>query len=634
MCGICGFTGPPDHDLLREMTAALVHRGPDDYGYLEDAEVSLGVRRLSVIDVPGGHQPIQNEDGTIWTVYNGEIYNFRALREELGSKGHDFGTASDTETIVHAYEQYDLKFVNHLSGMFALALWDQRRKRLVLVRDRIGMKPLYYIQREGGLAFASEIKSLLVHPEVHRVPDAGVLRLILGFGYSPDERTPFRGILKLPPGHLMIYEKGRVNTQGFWRKPLPSAFETDIHTVTGTLERTLRDAVKSHLVSEVPVGVMLSGGLDSTILTVLAREVLGERLQTFTFCYAEEPTSTDRTFAADVASHLSTDHHEITLSGEDMVRLIPLVVYHHDEPKPDAASFPTLAAAFHIKKRATVVLVGEGADEQLGGYVSHNYFAKTRMYRGLVPRLAEANGIRNYVDNSPRLRRHIRTLEYFGALRNANQSLRIMNSPIFTDWDFDRSADLAFTDAVGGVNPGQIYEPLLHDVGTPEFAMPSRVDLTVYIPNDISMKIDKMTMAASVEARMPFLDTALLEWTPRIDPRLKTKGGVPKFLLRRAFAGSIPPKILRRPKQTIRVPVARWIRDNFDVFRGIAEDGVEAKRSPVSRGAFERIAARSRVGNDLRAAHQLLALSVIETWYRLYVDPDSWRASPPGLLTR
>src|SRR5207249_7733325 len=260
-CGICGFTGSPNRDLLRRMTAALTHRGPDDCGYLEDADLSLGVRRLSIIDLPGGHQPMGNEDGSIWTVYNGEIYNFRKLRGELVSLGHEFSSDCDTETIVHAYEQYDLAFVNHLSGMFAVAIWDQRRRRLVLARDRIGMKPLYYVAHSGGLAFASEIKALLLHPEVRRAPDLEVLRLILAFGYSPDERTPFQGIFKLQAGHMILWEGGRHSVHQYWQVPLPARFETDESSIVQTLKGYLQEAVRSHLVSDVPVGVMLSGGL-------------------------------------------------------------------------------------------------------------------------------------------------------------------------------------------------------------------------------------------------------------------------------------------------------------------------------------------------------------------------------------
>ena len=629
MCGICGFTGSPDHDLLREMTAALTHRGPDDSGFLEDADLSLGVRRLSIIDVPGGHQPIGNEDGSIWTIYNGEIYNFRALREELEALGHDFNTLSDTETIVHAYEQYDLEFVNHLSGMFAFALWDQRRRRLVLARDRIGMKPLYYAALSGGIAFASEIKALLLHPEIARSPDIEVLRLILAFGYSPDERSPFRGILKLPPGYIMLWEEGHCGLHEYWKVPLPATFETRETSIVQTLKQRLQEAVASHLVSDVPVGIMLSGGLDSTTVAALAREVVGDQLKTFTFSYADEPEADDRTHASEVAEFLSTEHREIFLDGDDMIKLLPQVVYHHDEPKVDAASFPTLATGFRIRHDATVVLVGEGSDEQFGGYYSHSYFARTRTSRGLVPKFLGSATLLHLADSLPWLRKYTRALEYVGALKDPNKALRIMNSPVFSDSEFANAADADFIRAARNTDPRLVYQPIFADLGPRDSLIPTHIDLRIYIPNDISMKIDKMLMAASVEARMPFLDQSLLEFTPRINPQLKNKAGVSKYLLRRAMAGKLPPGVLKRPKQTIRVPVSKWIRDRVDFFGNLAESSQGAKRCPVSRPALARIIDRAKTGHDIRAANHLLALSAIEMWYRIYVDPDTWRAVLP-----
>jgi asparagine synthase (glutamine-hydrolysing) len=630
MCGICGFTGKSDHVLLRAMTDSLTHRGPDDWGYFEDDEMSLGVRRLKIIDPTTGHQPIGNEDGSIWVIFNGEIYNYRSLEQELSSNGHSFATRSDTETIIHAYEEFDLGFLDRLSGMFALALWDQRKHRLVLARDRIGMKPLYYVESPSGLAFASEIKGLLVRWDVRRIPSRAVLRLILAFGYSPDARTPFEGILKLPPGHILLRENGRSTVRRYWDLPLEGRFDGDQGTVVATLRRLLKNSVSTHLVADVPIGIMLSGGIDSAAIATLAKDVVGDRLQTFTFAYADESDSTDRNSAAEVASFLSTEHREIILDPEDLLQLLTSVIYHHDEPKVDAASFPTLATAVSIKKHATVVLVGEGSDEQFGGYDSHMHFARTRAYRRFVPGLFHSDRFLNFVDAQPRLRSRLRAVEYLGSLEDPNLALRIINSPVFTDWDFNRSRAGSFETSTRDADPADVYKPLLLQAGGRDLLVPTVVDLKVYIPNDISMKIDKMTMAASVEARMPFLDTNLLEFTPRIDPFVKTKGGTTKPLLRKALAGKLPRHILKRPKEAIRVPVGRWIGAHIDTFAEIAEQSMSSKRSPVSKEALNRIVRRAARGTDLHAAHQLLALSVLETWYRLYVDPEEWRAGVPG----
>ena len=630
MCGICGFSGGPNRGLLRQMTEALSHRGPDDSGYIEDANWSLGVRRLSIIDVPGGHQPMGNEDGTIWTVYNGEIYNFRGLRRELELKGHQFTTNSDTETIVHAYEQYDFEFVKHLSGMFAIAISDQRKRRLVLARDRIGMKPLYYALCGSGIAFASEIKALLLHPEVQRLPDAEVLRLILSFGYSPDNRTPFQGVAKLPPGHLMVWENGRSIVRPYWTIPRSRVFVKDEQLVIALVRKMLTETVASHLVSDVPVGIMLSGGLDSSIVTALARKATPGTLKTFTFVYAEQPETADRAYAKEVAQYLDTEHQEIEISGDDMLNLMPTVVYHHDEPKVDAASFPTLATARQLRKEVKVVLVGEGSDEQFGGYYSHTRFAKTRMIRRLVPKFVGADLVLNLVDTIPGLRKQSRALEYLGSLDDGNLALRLMNSPVMSDWEYSRAVDPGFFAATRNANPSQIYDSIFRDASIQENAIPGQVDLKVYIPNDISMKVDKMTMAASVEARMPFLDYTLIDYTPTVDPRLKTTRGVSKYLLRRAFADMLPRSVLRRSKQTIQVPVALWIKNQVEAFENLVFDSVQAKRCPLTAAALSRIVARVRGSGDLRAGNQLFALAILETWYRLYVDPDKWKAAPLG----
>jgi len=630
VCGICGFTGAPDRDLLRSMTRSLTHRGPDDSGFFEDSRLSIGVQRLSIIDIAGGHQPLCNEDESVWLVYNGEIYNFRSLRDDLSHRGHRFATATDSETVVHAYEEHGLGFVNYLSGMFAFALWDQRRQRLVLARDRIGMKPLYYAPCNDGVVFASEIKAMLLHPYVTRKPNHDVLRLILSFGYSPDNRTPFREVFKLPPGHVLTWENGEYSLREFWRIPNPREFEKSDQKVIKTIRLLLDRAVASHLVSDVPIGLMLSGGLDSSIVAALTKKLARDTLKTFTFVYAEQPETADRTYAAEVARYLDTEHREIVIDGDDMLNLLPSVVYYHDEPKVDAASFPTLATARELRKQVTVVLVGEGSDEQFGGYYSHSRFATTRMVRGLVPKFTGKDWFLDLVDAMPSLRRHMRALEYIGALDNANLALRIMNSPVVSEWEYAHAADPEFRLRTEDVDPGAVYTAVFAESGARDSTIPSQVDLRVYIPNDISMKIDKMTMAASVEARMPFLDGAILEYTPTIDPHLKTKGGVSKYLLRRAFSDVLPRAVLRRAKQTIQVPVARWIGNHIEPFEQLALGSIEAKRCPVSRSACSRIAARARSGHDLRASIQLLALSVLETWYRIYIDPETWKAAIPS----
>lgn len=630
MCGICGYVGIQDHALLRSMTTALTHRGPDDEGYYEDGVASLGVRRLSIIDIAGGHQPLTNEDGSICCVFNGEVYNYRELREHLEHAGHDFRTSSDTETIVHAYEEYGLNFPKVLMGMFAIAIWDAARHQLVLARDRIGMKPLYYTEVDGGLTFGSEIKSLLLHPGVHRQPDLSVLRLILDFGYSPDERTSFSGILKLPPANLLLWKDGKRSILPYWELPIPRQFVTDEAAVVRTVRELLGASVRSHLASEVPLGVLLSGGLDSSTIAALSKPWVGDNLRTFTFLYSSSVQSADRRFAREVADYLSANHTELIVDSEDFARLLPEIVYHHDEPKTDPASVPTLAASKEIRKHATVVLVGEGSDEQFGGYASHIYYAHLRLLRGLTPPAWLSQRILLTTRHPRSVEPMVRVLNLVSSLRSETRTLRILNYQVFSDKEFAEDAHEDFRSVTKRANPGDVYGPVLGLIGHRDELAPSFVDLQIYIPNDISMRLDKMMMAASVEARMPFLHVPLLEYSTSIDPGLKTKGGISKYLLRKAMKGNLPEAVLRRKKVGIRVPMVEWIRDNIDDFTNLAEISVAMKRRLFSRDAVTRVCQLARSHGNFYAATHLFAMAVVETWFQMYIDSDDWKTQPPG----
>ena len=633
MCGICGFSGPADHGLIRTMSQTMFHRGPDDSGYYESEEISLGIRRLSIIDVAGGHQPITNEDGAISVVYNGEIYNYRDLREKLERKGHRFSTLSDTEVIVHSYEEFGPRCVDVLWGMFCFALWDEHLHRLMLARDRIGMKPLYYILTPTGIAFASEIKALLPHPEAKRDVDAEALRLLLAFRYTPAERTTFRGIHKLLPGTILLWQTERTESQTYWRVPVSDVIETDEATVVKRVRTLLEESVNAHLRSDVPLGVMLSGGLDSSVIAVLAKNAIGDKLKTFTFDYSEAPDKGDATYSRIMAEHLCTDHKEIGISEERLFDYLPSVVYYHDEPKVDPASVPTLVAAREIRRHATVVLVGEGSDEQFGGYISGLHFAKTRQYRTLAPSvLADAKLLRS-VDMVPVLRREKRLLEYLGSLKNQNRALRIINSTLFSEHEFDGYATPRFKSEARGVNLDNVYAPFLGIVRGHEDIAASYIDLSVYIPHDISMRLDKMMMASSVEARMPFLHVPILEYTPRIASRLKTKAGVSKYLLRQAMKDQLPKSIVRRRKHGIQVPIRRWVKSNMDLLEELALEFVR-RRNLFEKSGVLKIVKRARSGGDENSAHHLFAIGTIELWYRMYVDPDRWMPGEPKPLVQ
>src|SRR6266516_1167293 len=384
MCGICGVVGVVDRAVLQRMTDAMVHRGPDDEGFHFADGIGLGARRLSIIDVSGGHQPITNEDGTVVVVFNGEIYNHRELRSRLETQGHRFATRSDTEVLVHLYEEYGDASVHLLQGMFAFALWDAKRRRLLLARDRLGIKPLYYTTAAGAFLFASEVKAFLPYPGFRVDIESGALDLYLALQYLPGPDTLFRGVRKLPPGHLLVSENGRVSVRRYWELVLgdfrPGTTVAEAAEEFGAL---FRETVKRHLVSDVPVGALLSGGVDSSAV-VAAMTVGGGEVQTFTVGFELPGHHNELTEARRVARHLATAHHELLLKPDAATQLADLA-WHMDEPVADAAALPTYLICRFARQHVPVVLTGEGGDELLGGYPRYAWFARAKRLQRLLP---------------------------------------------------------------------------------------------------------------------------------------------------------------------------------------------------------------------------------------------------------
>src|SRR2546426_842400 len=538
MCGLCGFTGSSNHDLLRRMTDSLHHRGPDDSGYYESDALSLGLRRLSIIDVAGGHQPISNENGSVWVVFNGEIYNHMAIRDDLEDSGHRFSTLSDTEVVAHAYEEFGPRCVDHLWGMFAFAVWDEPRETLMLARDRIGMKPLYYARTSDGLTFASEIKSLLVHPHIRREPDLEALRLLLSFRYIPDDRTAFLGIHKLMPATVLLWREGREEVRQYWHVPvydLPSANEA---AVVVQIRSLLNESGRSHLI-----------------------------------------------------------------------------------------------AGREVRRYATVVLVGEGSDEQFSGYVSNLHFSRARRYRSLAPSALARERIQLLADSVPFLRHQKRALEFLGSLKNQNLALRIMNSTLFSELELSAAASARFMKKTRNVDLDGLYTPLFRAVKGNEDIVASYVDLSTFVPHDVSMRVDKMMMPSSVEARMPFLHVPILEYMPSVDPQLKIKHGIPKYLLRQAMKDDIPEKVLTRRKHGIQVPICRWVKQNIGILEQLSLDFARS-RDILEKDAVVRIVKRAEKGGDKNAAHHLFAIGTLELWHKMYVDPEHWAPGEPQSITR
>jgi asparagine synthase (glutamine-hydrolysing) len=615
MCGIAGRVNsetPIDRAEIFRMTDLIRHRGPDDHGYHLRHEVGLGHRRLSIIDVAGGRQPLANEDDTIWIVYNGEVYNHVELRQGLVARGHVFRTRADTEAIVHAYEEWGADCVRRLRGMFAFAIWDDRRKELLLARDRLGIKPLYYAELDGDLVFASELKSLLAVSELDDALDERALAAYLLLRYVPAPLTMLASVRKLPPAHVLTWRAGRTRLRRYW--DLLDTVTRDATPPTEAeaaieLRRRLDYATKLRLMSEVPLGAFLSGGLDSTMVTAaMLKEVAPPgTLKTFSIGYADDPTDEELGYARLAAGALGTEHHEVRMSADDAADELFDIVWHLDEPVADPACVPLYFLARRAREEVTVVLSGEGADEALGGYYIYRRMSLIEAWRKRVPglfRLAEWATL----FPSDRVRRLARRLA-----RPLDASYR----GVAHAFDDDFVAAM-FCDAAATVN--ELLAPYFQATRTMSaLRRMLYLDCNVWLPDDLLVKADKMTMAHALELRVPFLDHELMEYCWALPDALKVAGGVGKALLRRAARGRVPKAILERPKLGFATPTASWLAGGM---RELATDLLLARDS-LSRerlgGAVERLLARHRAGEDRSA--ELWPLLVLELWRKQFVKP-------------
>jgi len=569
MCGICGLASsderPGDRELLREMNDAIRHRGPDSEGSYIDQGIGMAMRRLSIIDVKGGDQPISNEDGSAWIILNGEIYNYPEMRQQLEGRGHRFKTRTDTECILHYYEDEGYACVQRLRGMFAFALWDRGRRRLLLARDRLGKKPIHYAVQNGRLFFCSELDGLLralpMRPEI----DLEAIDLYLSLQYIPEPRTVYQGVFKLPASHTLVWERGEVTIRRYWDytyQPKITASEADLAT---ELRSRLLEAVRIRLMSEVPLGAHLSGGLDSSIIVALMAELTHGPVKTFSVGFEEEGYS-ELLYARAVAQRYGTDHHEFTLRYEDLPTTLEVVTKHFGEPFADASAIPLYHLSRLTRESVTVALNGDGGDEALAGYqrywldpLANSYLRAPRWFtQTLVPALAR--GLRDdftrptgqsLPDGLKRLGRlaqadaRASTLRW-GSYFSPKDRQELWRAEHWEAFD-PRNAEKLVIDAYER-GSGSVLDRTLY------------ADLHTYLPGDLLVKADRMTMAASLEARSPFLDQELIEWTARLPDRVKVRGHHGKHLLRRAFAGALPESVMNHRKQGFGIPLATWFR--------------------------------------------------------------------------
>src|ERR1700687_3679391 len=635
MCGIAGVLEfgrdtRANAAALREICRVISHRGPDDDRFYTDGAVGIGMRRLSFVDVAGGHQPISNEDGTLWIVFNGEIYNHLVLREQLIARGHRYGTHSDTETVIHLFEEYGSDCVQHLRGMFAFAIWNRNTKTPFIARDRLGIKPLYYKLTPERLLFGSEIKAVLAHGGIRPEFNRAALPEYLAFGYLSGEESFYAGIRKLLPGHTMtVGPEGKAEIRPYWDLDASSPHESrDQRYYVQSYRELLEGAVNSHLMSDVPLGVFLSGGVDSSAVAALMTKIRREPVETFSVGYAEQ-TYSELPFARTVSDHIHSRHHEVLVSEHDFFAALPHLIWHEDEPIVWPSSVSLYFVSRLARERVTVVLTGEGADETLAGYTRYAFTLKNaamdRAYRGVVPG-ALRRGLRHLVANSPLLGAMLRRkLEHTFLAKDGNSWASFYFDNFFSAFGESEQSGLLTSEFAQEAAPSKAYENVVGYWNRSSGEMLQRLlytDIKTYLV-ELLMKQDNMSMAASIESRVPFLDHVLVEFASRIPSEVQIQGLAGKRILKKAVEDLLPHSILYRPKLGFPTPWSGWLA-------GPRLDGIERLRldsRSMSRGYFRREAVeklfddhRSRYRDNYDRIWRLLNL---ELWHRVCLEGES-----------
>jgi asparagine synthase (glutamine-hydrolysing) len=618
MCGIAGMFSLGGAAVpaaaLAPMNQAMLHRGPDEEGSFTDGVVGLAMRRLSIIGLGNGRQPIFNEDGSIGVVMNGEIYNYQELKQGLEARGHRFRTRSDVEVAVHLYEEHGSSFVDWLRGMFAFALYDRNRRRLVLGRDRLGKKPLYWAEHAGQLYFASEIKALRASGQLADELDTTALSSYLAHGFVVGSRTMFAGINKLPAACLLEASSDGVTVRPYWDLPKPQAATTDFETAAGTLRSLLEEAVRIRLMSEVPLGAFLSGGVDSSAIVAIMSQLSTTAVETFAVGF-DHPDFDELAHARLAAQLYNTQHHELVIRdcGEDLLRDIN---WYHDEPAADPATVPTFCLSRFARQRVTVVLTGEGGDELFAGYRHYRLHRQLAQWEDRVPGLNLAARVLAGIEPLARS---------FGP-RRLWKAVWIANLPrherprglvsVFTDGELHRLLTAPFAAANGDYRIDAIQALQARVAGLDSVTQAMYVDAKSQLADQLLMKVDKTTMAASLEARCPFLDQKLVEYVAALPIDMKISDAGAKLLLRRALRGLVPDALLDRPKHGFEVPIQRWMLGGL---AGVAQELLLAPGAAIHRylqpAALHALWQRLQGRNDAQLARQLWTLLNLAIWH-------------------
>ena len=612
-------------ELVKRMADTIVHRGPDDEGYYVAGPVGLGFRRLSIIDLKSGHQPLSNEDDTIWIVFNGEIYNYQELRELLLSKGHVFKTRTDTEVIVHLYEEFGPKCLEKMRGMFAFAIWDSNNKALFLARDRVGIKPLYYCLAEESLVFGSEIKAILADPTVKREIAPELIDRFLTFLYMPGEETLLSGIQKLAPGHFLLIKDGKPTVQQYWDLDLAKPPRNiSLKDAEAELQRLLAKTVELHMIADVPVGVLLSGGVDSTAVLSLAVNGTDKKMSTFTVGFSGGQVADERPYAKLAAERYGTQHYDMSITARDFAAFIPQYVWHMEEPVCE----PPAIAMYYVSKLArnyvTVLLSGEGGDEAFAGYSNYRNLVWLERFKQGIPALnhtvARGLSLANTMFHSPRVAK-------YGPLLN-NTFPDYYYSCTSNPYRYSGNAlgDTYSTAFASSINREHSLEPVRRLQGQVrdrnKLAAMLYIDTKTWLPDELLIKADKMTMANSIELRVPLLDHEVLEFATSLPASYKLNRFTTKYILKKAMADKIPVEIRNRKKTGFPVPYESWLRNDLkDVIWGVLTD-----RKTTNRGYFKKDAIEDLLkanSNGANYSKEIFSLLNLELWQRTFLEGET-----------
>jgi asparagine synthase (glutamine-hydrolysing) len=627
MCGITGIINsgsrPLEREILERMNRCIEHRGPDDDGFYINENVGLAMRRLSIIDLAHGKQPIHNQDRTKWIVYNGEVYNYQELREDLDKRGHKFYTNSDTEAIVHLYDEYGADCVQYLRGMFAFAIWDETDKSLFIARDRVGKKPLLYShQANGDLIFGSEFQALLAHPSVSREVDFEAIDNYLSYLCVPAPQTAYQQIRKLEPAHWLRWKDGQIETQRYWLPDFSKKIKISEREAEEETLRLLRESTRMRMISEVPLGAFLSGGVDSSTVVALMAQESEKPVKTFSIGFEEQDFS-ELKYAKRVAEHVGAEYHEFIVKP-DALEVLPILVEHYGEPYSDSSAIPTYYVSKETRKFVTVALNGDGGDESFGGYERYAAMKIAELYRRF-PASARKLFIEkpiNLIPTSEFKRSRVRDAKRFVQAANLSTTERYFHwMSTFKSAAKKELYTKDFAETVSAQNSSVFLDKWFAKAnGSGSLDAILLTDQMTYLPNDLLVKVDIASMANSLEARSPLLDHKVIEFAASLPEKLKMQRFETKYLLKKVAAKLVPPEVIYRRKMGFGVPIGNWFRGEMKSF--VRE--VLLSEKSLNRGILKREIVERYVSEHTEAkrdhAYQIWTLLMLELWFQRFID--------------